>query len=531
MLQISLSKNSRLRYAIIASLLTSCEQIIDTPPLENTFDPKYSGFVPEEPREVIIDQRSDKAVDVYWSNRSQHGSRIRVERSDGSAPFHLLSETPKDTTHFTDTTGVHLGTPYVYRIGSVASNGNVGYSIKAPFTFSFPPPSELRAASPDLSQINLSWVNNASFATGFLLERAVNKGTLFETIASTSSLEAIDSNLFIDDEYDYRVRAFTQSNLSDPSLPMHMWFVPDSGYLLFQRGAFSGNTFGPVVVSEDKEYVALGTIAWPTIPPSYYVLIVRPSFNQIVHYLTGFTDYITALQFSPNSQSIATADNSGRVRIWNVSSGQEVLAFSNPTPATALAYSPDGQILACGSNGVQIRNASSGDTILTWSESGSIKDIVFSPDGSTILLATSAGRINWRNVNTGSLINTRIITGGTTFKFSANAQYVAGISPGQIAVMKTSDWTVVRNISAASTSAVVSNDGTLLVYVNSSSNYAIVFDLRKNMIVKLLQIVGLGSGVTPQSIGSSPDALTIASGCGSGTISTWQVFYRWTTTQ
>ena len=79
--------------------------------------------------------------------------------------------------------------------------------------------------------------------------------------------------------------------------------------------------------------------------------------------------YINAFAFAPDGEQLATAEgeyetpNLGRakalgffgVRLWSITSGQELLQFPHPNPVRFLAFSPDGRRIATYSYGTPIR--------------------------------------------------------------------------------------------------------------------------------------------------------------------------------
>lgn len=62
---------------------------------------------------------------------------------------------------------------------------------------------------------------------------------------------------------------------------------------------------------------------------------------------SGFEAYWTrALAFSPTSDYLASGDEAGNLRVWNISEGRSVIWETYPTGIQALAFSPDGEYLA-----------------------------------------------------------------------------------------------------------------------------------------------------------------------------------------
>lgn len=62
---------------------------------------------------------------------------------------------------------------------------------------------------------------------------------------------------------------------------------------------------------------------------------------------SGFEAYWTrALAFSPTSDYLASGDESGYLRVWDISEGESVIWETYPTGIQSLAFSPDGDYLA-----------------------------------------------------------------------------------------------------------------------------------------------------------------------------------------
>jgi WD40 repeat protein len=78
--------------------------------------------------------------------------------------------------------------------------------------------------------------------------------------------------------------------------------------------------------------------------------------RQEVSTLKGHVSHVSRLAFFPDGKRLLSGgggDNT--VKIWNVVTGQELISFKHNNQITAVAVSPDGRIIASGSNNVRLR--------------------------------------------------------------------------------------------------------------------------------------------------------------------------------
>ena len=97
------------------------------------------------------------------------------------------------------------------------------------------------------------------------------------------------------------------------------------------------------VFSATGEYLAVGSQ-----DGSVYVWNLNRPDHPIL--LTGHTDYIWALAFSPNGKQVASGSADETARLWDVASGKEiaVLPLDRPRIPMGIAFSPCGKIIAGG---------------------------------------------------------------------------------------------------------------------------------------------------------------------------------------
>ncbi|HEY9713113.1 MAG TPA: WD40 repeat domain-containing protein [Chroococcales cyanobacterium] len=132
--------------------------------------------------------------------------------------------------------------------------------------------------------------------------------------------------------------------------------------------------------------------------------------------------------FSPDGRILATA--SGRVpALWDLKSGQPLPKLPNPSPdgvcsifensVTCLAWSPDGKILAAGTEGdlVKLWDTSSSRIlpILDTSKWGAAYSVAFSPDSRTIALGTAFGAVELWDLTSRKLLRRTIAHTGRVY--------------------------------------------------------------------------------------------------------------------
>ena len=289
-------------------------------------------------------------------------------------------------------------------------HGSVGYSV------SFSPDGKT-LASADLTSISL-W--------------SVETGQRLRTLTSPD-LEAT-----------YVAFSPDGKTLASNGRGIHLWDV-DTGNLLHtllrkrlrvtQVIRFA-NSY-QVVFSPDGKTLASTTI-YPYDPDLLQLWDVET--GELLHTLEH-ENFFTDVAFSPDGKMIASASGEGTLRFWNVETGQRLRTFTeHGYDIKSIAFSPDGQTLAIGSN-YTMQGDDGGDLTLWDLDTGTllhtlvghsyyIIDVAFSPDGKTLTSAGGEGTLRFWNVETGQLLHTvnDYTTALTDIAFSPDGRILATVS-------------------------------------------------------------------------------------------------------
>lgn len=165
---------------------------------------------------------SEFQIDLSWTTSFPAGSvgGYRVERSlFVNGPWAPLTVTAATDTTYSDT-GVLPATTYFYQLVAVSTNGiDLLTSAPTAVTTLSPqpptPPSGLSATIPanGTVQVDLTWIDNATTETGFVVERAIGAGpwsAITGTLAAkagTGAMSYTDTTVSSATTYNYRVLA------------------------------------------------------------------------------------------------------------------------------------------------------------------------------------------------------------------------------------------------------------------------------------------------------------------------------------
>ncbi|MEO7298720.1 MAG: Ig-like domain-containing protein, partial [Verrucomicrobiota bacterium] len=168
--------------------------------------------------------------------------------------------------------------------------------------------------------------------------------------------------------------------------------------------------------------------------------------------LTGHTDWVVGVAFSPNGSLLASASFDTTTKIWQASDGALLKTITGIGQQRCVAFSPDGSLLAVAGGGdkaVRIFRTSDWTLVRTlFGHSQDVFVVAFSPDGNTIASGGYDRTVKLWNVANGALKYTFSGNGGVVYglAFTPDGSKL-GYTDGEgnmIKIYRTSDGALLR---------------------------------------------------------------------------------------
>ncbi len=293
----------------------------------------------------------------------------------------------------------------------------------------------------------------------------------------------------------------------------------------------------------------------------------EPESYRLARTLSGHSDEVHSVAFSPDGQFLASGASDHTIRGWNARTGQPVGALPGHVGRiSSVNFSPDGELLASGGSDKTVRvwKLPNGEPFHMLNHLDWVFSLVFSPDGKNLISGGADKEIKVWSLETGELLRTLaghshwvlslaissdgrfLVSSGAdkrvevwnledpvplhTFEQPAWIRSVAvdpggrlvagGGEDGTVKVWDLESGELVRDVAGHSgsvLSVVVSPDGRLLISGGSDGKIK-TWNLRTGEPIDVLS--GHPEGVG--SIALSPDGQFLASGGYDGTVKIWE---------
>jgi Tol biopolymer transport system component len=273
--------------------------------------------------------------------------------------------------------------------------------------------------------------------------------------------------------------------------------------------------------SKNTGDAAQDTTTTPTISPTPKAVSSATNMRS----LTGHTDWVASVAFSPDGTTLATGSGDKTARLWDLSTGHTTATLTSHTDTIwSVAFSLDGRTLATGSDATRLWEEAARRRIATLTgQKFSIYSVAFSPDGRTLATGAGDGTARLWDVTTdhttATLTHTNVVH---SVAFSPDGTTLATGCANDTARL----WDVATGKTTATLtghtdgvwSVVFSPDGKTLA-TGAADNTVRLWDVATGKTTATLT----GHTDAIFSVAFSPDGKTLATGSDDKTVRLWDV--------
>lgn len=304
---------------------------------------------------------TDTLIELRWQQGTNAFEQyVEVEERVGTGPYVKRGTIPSGTRSIQLSGHYKSGTNYSFRARAFSVYNVSGYSNVVTTNVPFPAPTNITILHTGPTAVRLAWKDNTTFEEGFAIERLTDGEASFAEVFRTGPNDTAWTDTSIDStkSYEWRVRAFTDSNLS---------------------------AYSPVIFAS----------RFPTYTKKFD--------------LTQFSTPVTAVRFVPNAPLMVTSHAGGDITVWNSDNGSPVRSIvTNSSGVFSLAVSSDGSKIASGGGDgtVTVWDRTTGATLHTFSgHTGRVTALDFASAGSIIISGGADKTIKIWDAGTGSFVS------------------------------------------------------------------------------------------------------------------------------
>lgn len=267
-----------------------------------------------------------------------------------------------------------------------------------------------------------------------------------------------------------------------------------------------------------------------TLPlPPRYLDFIRQTIGKSVQFrlsstIVGHNAWVTSVAFSPDGRLMASGSDDTTIKLWDTMAGTIYKTFTGHSRfVTSVAFSPDSKFVASGSYDNSLMLWQTGGTMqkILGNHLNRVTSVAFSPDGELVASGCYDNTIKLLNTTTGA-IQKRLeghSDGVSSVAFSPDGKLVAsGSYDNTINLWNTMTGTIWRTLEGHSrwvTSVAFSHDGKLVA--SGSDDNTVKLWYTTGAVYKTLE----GHSNRVQSVTFSPNGKLVASASFDSTIRLW----------